>query len=106
MKCVNCGETTKGSLITCPDCSNLDSLVKVLSSHVCGSFFQVENEVKGSCRNFYMCKPIKMALQNKPLIEPGIGHVVCPYPSINLGKIMHSEMSEDMIKNNYSECMD
>jgi hypothetical protein len=53
-----------------------------------------------------MCEPIKRALKNEPLIVPNLGHVICPYASSNLSRIIYGEFSQEEIKGNYKECIE
>lgn len=105
MKCVSCGNKTRGNHLVCPKCSGIESHLQFLEAHKCGSFFQIEGEAQGTCRNALMCEPIKRALKNEPLIDPQIGHVFCPYASINLYRIIHSEFDKHELRN-YTECVD
>ncbi|TFH06558.1 MAG: hypothetical protein E4H14_10585 [Candidatus Thorarchaeota archaeon] len=66
---------------------------------------QQEGEMDGVCRNLLLCEPLKRALKSEPLIVPGIGHVVCPYPGINLSMILNREYSEEQLAKNYKECL-
>lgn len=87
MKCVNCGEKTDKNQIICAKCRGVDSCLHFLTAHVCGSFMQVENDVEGSCRWFLDCEPIKRALKSEALIDSHLGHVICPYASVNLSSL-------------------
>ncbi len=75
-------------------------------AHICQSFIQVKGDVEGVCKKFLLCTPIKKALKNELLIEPNLGHVVCPHASTNLAKIIYGEFDEETLKMNYKECFD
>lgn len=60
----------------------------------------------GVCRNLLACEPIKRALKKRTLIEPHLGHVVCPHAGTNLGQMVYKEFDEDDLRSNYGECFD
>ena len=85
---------------------NVDAYVKFLEAHICRSFMQKKGEMKGICQNVLLCEPIKKALKNEMLIAPSIGHVVCPYPRINLGYIVYRTFDKKDLERSYSECFE
>lgn len=106
MKCVNCGSKTDGNRIVCRRCSGVDRPYNYMKIHKCGSFTQMKDSEKGVCNIFYLCQPIKKALKNEALIDPNLGHVICPYARINLKKIISGKLSEELLKQNYKECIE
>lgn len=66
----------------------------------------MKGEIKGVCQNVLFCAPIKKALKKESLIEPSIGHVICPYPYINLMYILYRTFSKEDLERNYSECFE
>lgn len=109
MKCVKCGNPTKGNKIICPNCINTDVASNYLRTHVCGSFTQVKGADEGICQHVFECMPIKLALKNEILFEKGIGHVICPHAGMNLGVITHKDFADkelDFLKMNYKECFE
>ena len=106
MKCVNCGKKTDEGRIVCQGCRNSDIYNKFLTVHTCGSFMQMEGKIEGVCRNVLFCAPIKKALEGEPLIEPWLGHVICPHSSENLIYILHGEFSREDLEHNYKEYLE
>jgi hypothetical protein len=103
MKCLICGEKTESSIL-CQKHNNVDSCLKVMTVHTCGSFSQKTGEETGICENYLLCAPIKSALKHEPFITSGLGHIICPYPSQNLRKAIKSDLSENELSGNYREC--
>jgi hypothetical protein len=106
MKCLICGAKTNKKILCNKHMRETDSFALSLTNHTCGSFFQRKNDVIGICQNNLLCEPIKRALKGETLIAPNSGHVVCPYPTINLIKIVYRDLEENEIKQNYPECLD
>ncbi|MBU7045388.1 MAG: hypothetical protein HXS54_03040 [Theionarchaea archaeon] len=106
MKCINCGKDTDEGKVVCQGCLGVDRYDKFLRIHVCNSFIQMESEVEGVCQYVLLCAPIKKALESEALIVPFQGHIVCPYPGINLGYILYKKFSRENLEKNYSEYLD
>jgi len=107
MKCVKCGNQTKGNKIVCSSCINTDVATNYIDAHKCHSFKQMKDAIEGVCQNVFLCQPIKKALKNEMLFERGLGHIVCPYPSINLSYITYNDFSQkdlELLEMNYEEC--
>jgi len=92
----------EGKLI-CPKCCEIDRYTQFIKAHTCWSFHQLENEYEGVCKNAIVCAPMKNALQSKPFIEPQLGHVICPYYSVNISFLTTNNFSKDLLETNYSE---
>lgn len=102
LKCLICGEKTDKRIL-CPKHMNADFSLRFLVANNCNSFMQKDGDMQGVCKWHLSCKPIKNALKHEVLLN-NLGHVVCPYASTNLSKIMYSDLNEDEIRNNYPEC--
>jgi len=72
--------------------------------HTCQSFVQKIGEQEGACEFYLACEPIKRALKREALINRNLGHVICPYPEINLSRYM--EVAKEQIKAKYPECLE
>jgi len=105
MKCLICGEKTNNRLLCEKHIGGVDACLQYLTVHNCNSFKQKIGELEGVCEFHLLCAPIKKALKHEILINGNIGHVVCPYAGINLGKVIYSEVSEEEIRSNYPECL-
>lgn len=106
MKCVSCGKKINDARIVCEGCRSLDRCSKFLIVHTCESFEQMEGKTKGVCRYVLLCEPIKKALKGEALIEPLMGHVVCPHPYENLRYILYGEFSREDLEKNYKEYLE
>lgn len=105
MKCLICGEKTNNKLL-CGKHTSVEHCLLYLTVHTCNSFKQKKGEPQGVCEFHLLCEPIKKALKHEALINPNLGHVVCPYAEMNLSKVIYSEVSDEEIKSNYPECID
>ena len=105
MKCLICGEKTEKMLL-CPKHIGVDTRLQYLTIHNCSSFKQKEGEFGGMCQHYLSCAPIKKALKHEILMSSNIGHVVCPYASINLSKAVYSKVNKEEIGPNYPECLE
>lgn len=106
MKCVNCGGKAEEGRLLCPKCLGIENYTQFVSSHVCGSFMQKTGEMDGVCQNAIVCEPMKRALQGQPLIDPQLGHVICPYPSINISYLRYQKFDKDTLKIKYNEYLE
>lgn len=105
MKCLICGEKTNNKIL-CSKHIGVDACLQYLTVHNCSSFKQKKEEAEGICEYNLVCTPIKEALKHKILLSSNLGHVICPHASMNLAKVMYSDLSEDEIRGNYPECLD
>ena len=106
MKCVNCGLKAEEGKLLCTKCMTADYYTQFVKSHTCSSFTQKEGGIDGVCENAIVCEPMKKALQGLPLIVPQLGHVTCPYPSLNVSYLVYGIFDRESIKRNYKEYLD
>jgi hypothetical protein len=105
MKCLVCGEPTDKNIL-CRKHIGVDGCLESMTVHTCGSFRQKSDEIDGTCVNCLSCAPIKSALKHEIFVKHGLGHIICPYASINLAKIIYSDIKPEQFKENYSECLE
>lgn len=105
MKCLICGEKTAKKIL-CSKHLGVDIPLQYLSVHTCTSFKQKDREAQGICEHYLLCTPIKKALKRDFLMSGNLGHVICPHASMNLSKIIYSDVSEEEIRSNYPECLE
>ncbi|MBA3046098.1 MAG: hypothetical protein FP824_07780 [Euryarchaeota archaeon] len=106
MKCVNCQDETTNDKILCFNCMGVDPHLHFVKAHICQTYQQMKGAEEGVCHRVFDCTPIKLALQNKSLIKPHQGHIVCPHPRQNLGMIIYGKYNIRVLKTNYRECFD
>jgi hypothetical protein len=104
MKCLICSENS-GERILCRKHTGTDAPLRLLTAYSCNSFSQKKDAVNGICEHFLLCAPIKKALQGESLFN-NLGHVTCPYSSINLAQAIYSKFTQDQIRSNYPECIE
>ena len=93
MKCVNCGGKAEEGKSLRPKCLGIEN-------HTCGSFMQKTGEMDGVCQNAILCEPMKRALQGQSLIDPQLGRVICPYPSVNISFLRHLKSDRKLRESN------
>ena len=104
MKCLICSEKSDDRLL-CSKHIGVDLPLRYLSAHTCHSFKQKEGKMKGFCDHYLLCAPIKKALQNE-FIFNNLGHLICPYASLNLSQAIYGKFTKEEIQNNYPECIE
>jgi hypothetical protein len=105
LKCLICGAKTENSIL-CSKHIGVDVPLQYLTVHTCNSFKQKKGDAEGICEFYLLCAPIKKALKHEILMSGNLGHVICPHASMNLGKIIYSDVSEEEIRSNYPECLE
>ena len=103
MKCVNCGEKGEEGKLLSPKYSEIENNTQFVSSYIYGSFMQKTGEMDGVSQNAIVCEPMKRALQGQSLIDPHLGHVTCPYPSVNISYLRYRTFDKETIRPNYKE---
>ena len=105
MKCLICGEKTDKRIL-CERHIGVDACLQTMTVHTCQSFAQKSGEQTGVCGNYLLCNPIKSSLKHEPFVTRGLGHIICPYATMNIRKIVNSEFTDDEIRGNYRECLE
>lgn len=107
MKCVHCGSISQEGKLLCQKCmKESEWYSQFVKSHTCNSFMPKEGGANVVCKNAISCQPMKKALQEQQLINSQMGHVVCPYPEMNISHLIYNKFSKETLERNYKEYLD